>query len=57
MVKSLEVEDASPTNAALMTLQRWMEKVVEKEVARISAKCQRYQERHGYAPMGCAHLY
>ena len=27
VVKSLEVEDASPTSAALMTLQRWMEKV------------------------------
>jgi len=50
VVKSLEVEDASPTSAALMTLQRWMEKVVEKEVARITVKCQRYQERQGYVP-------
>jgi hypothetical protein len=50
VVKSLEVEDASPTSAALMTLQRWMEKVVEKEVARITAKCQRYQQRQGYIP-------
>ena len=33
-----------------MTLQRWMEKVVEKEVARITAKCQRYQERQGNVP-------
>jgi len=50
VVKSLEVEDASPTSAALMTLQRWMEKVVDKEVARITAKCQRYQERQGCVP-------
>jgi hypothetical protein len=50
VVKSLEVEDASPTSAALLTLQRWMEKVVEKEVARITAKCQRYEERQGYVP-------
>jgi hypothetical protein len=50
VVKSLEVEDASPVSAALMTLQRWMERVVEKEVARITAKCQRYQERQGYVP-------
>jgi hypothetical protein len=50
VVKSLEVKDASPTSAALMTLQRWMEKVVENEVARITAKCQRYQERQGYVP-------
>jgi hypothetical protein len=52
MVKSLEVEDASPTSAALLTLQRWMENVVEKEVARITAKCQRHQERQGYVPAG-----
>src|SRR5215831_16018085 len=50
VVKSLEVEDASPTSAALMTLQRWMETVVEKEVARITAKGQRYQERQGNVP-------
>jgi hypothetical protein len=50
VVKSLEVEDASPTSAALMTLQRWMEKVVEKEVGRITAKYQRYQDRQGYVP-------
>jgi hypothetical protein len=50
VVKSLEVEDASPTSAALMALQRWMEQVVGKEVARITAKCQRYQERQGYVP-------
>jgi hypothetical protein len=50
VVKSLEVEDASPTSAALMTLQRWMERVVEKEVARISAKCKRYKERQGHVP-------
>jgi hypothetical protein len=50
VVKSLEVEDASPTSAALLTLQRWMEKVVEKEVGRITAKCQRYQERQGNVP-------
>ena len=50
VVKSLEVEDASPTSAALLTLQRWMEKVVEKEVARITTKCQRYHERQGNVP-------
>jgi hypothetical protein len=33
-----------------MTLQRWMEKVVEKEGARITAKCQLYQERQGTVP-------
>ena len=33
-----------------MTLQRWMEQVVKKEVARITVKCQRYQERQGHVP-------
>jgi len=50
VVKSLEVEDTSPTSAALMALQRWVEKVAEKEVERITAKCQRYQERQGHVP-------
>jgi hypothetical protein len=45
MIRSLEVEDASPTSTALLTRQRWMERVVEKEVERITAKCQRYQEQ------------
>jgi hypothetical protein len=48
VVRSLEGEYASPTSAALMTMQRWMEKAVEREVARITAKCQRFQERQGF---------
>ena len=27
-----------------MTLQRWMERIAEKEVERITARCRRYQE-------------
>jgi hypothetical protein len=45
VIRSLEVEDASPTSTALMTLQRWIERVAEKEVERITAKCRRYQEQ------------
>jgi hypothetical protein len=45
VIRALEVEDASPTSTALMTLQRWMERIAEKEVERITAKCQRYQEQ------------
>jgi len=33
-----------------MPLQRWMEKEVDKEVVRITSKCQRYQERQGHVP-------
>jgi hypothetical protein len=50
VVKSLEVEDASPTTTALMTLRRWMERVAEKEVERITAKCRRYQEQSKPVP-------
>jgi hypothetical protein len=45
VIRSLEVEDASPTSTALMTLQRWMEQIAEKEVVRITMKCQRYQRQ------------
>jgi hypothetical protein len=45
VIRSLEVEDASPTSAALMTLQRWTERIAEKEMERITAKCRRYHEQ------------
>ena len=50
VIRSLEVEDASPTSIALMTLQRWMERIAEKEVERITAKCRRYQEQGKQVP-------
>jgi hypothetical protein len=50
VIRSLEVEDASPTSTALMPLQRWMERIAEKEVERITAKCQRYQDMAKQVP-------
>jgi hypothetical protein len=50
VIHSLEVEDASPTSTALMTLQRWMERIAEKEVDRITAKCRRYQDQGKQIP-------
>jgi hypothetical protein len=50
VIRSLEVEDASPTSAALMTLQRWMERIAEREVQRITAKCRRYREQGKAVP-------
>ena len=50
VIRSLEVEDASPTSTALMTLQRWMERIAEKEVERITSKCRRYQDLGKPAP-------
>lgn len=49
-IRSLEVEDASPTSTALMALQRWMERIAEKEVERITAKCRRYQHQSKPVP-------
>jgi hypothetical protein len=50
VIRSLEVEDASPTSTALMTLQRWMERVAEKEVERITAKRRRYHDQGKSVP-------
>jgi hypothetical protein len=50
VIRSLEVEDASPSSTALVTLQRWMERIAEKEVERITAKCRRYQEQGKQVP-------
>ena len=44
VIRSLEVDDASLTSAALMTLQRWMERIAEKEVARLTATCEHYEQ-------------
>jgi hypothetical protein len=50
VVKSLEVEDASPVSAALLTLQRWVEQVAEREAERLAARCASYQQRVGHVP-------
>jgi hypothetical protein len=50
VVKSLEVEDASPVSAALLALQRWVGKVAEVEERRVAARCARYHERFGAVP-------
>jgi len=50
VIRSLEVEDSSSTSTALMTLQWWMERIAEREVERITAKCQRYQDMGKQVP-------
>jgi hypothetical protein len=50
VVASLEVEDASPTSAALHTLQRWVERVAEAEVRRLTQRCAHYEEKLGFVP-------
>jgi hypothetical protein len=41
VIRSLELEDASPTSTALMTLQRWMAQTANTAVERITAQCRR----------------
>jgi hypothetical protein len=50
VVKSLEVEDASPTSAAFLVLQKWAEQVTSREAERADARRARYLERQGYVP-------
>src|SRR5262249_39748921 len=50
VVKSLEVEDASPTSAALLALCQWVEQVAHGEKRRLAARCAAQQERLGYVP-------
>jgi hypothetical protein len=50
VIHSLEVEDASPASAALLVLQRWVEKIAERELARITAKCERYAAQEKAIP-------
>jgi hypothetical protein len=50
ILNSLEVEDASPTSAALLALQRWVEQIAEREMRRITAKCERYAAQNKPIP-------
>jgi hypothetical protein len=47
VICSLEVEDASPTSTALMTLQRWMERIAELDGAH---RGKGGRAHHGQAP-------
>jgi hypothetical protein len=50
VITSLELEDASPVSAALLALQRWVERIGEYEMARITAKCERYAAKSQQIP-------
>jgi hypothetical protein len=45
VLSSLELEDASPVSAALLSIHKWVERIAEHEMARITAKCERYAAR------------
>jgi len=50
VLSSLEVEDASPTSAALAELERWSSALLEKEAARAEARRARSLETEGRVP-------
>jgi len=50
VVTSLEVEDASPTSAALAALDEWSGRAVEREAQRAAKRRARYREQHGGVP-------
>jgi hypothetical protein len=50
VVKSLEVEDASPISAALLTLRRWVERTADAESRRAADRCRYHEERCGHVP-------
>src|SRR5262249_29399118 len=50
VLSSLEVEDASPTSAALAELERWSSALLEKEAARAEARRARSLENEGRVP-------
>jgi hypothetical protein len=50
VVSSLEVEDASPTSAALSTLNEWVERAAAREAERAARRRAHYQEMKGYVP-------
>lgn len=47
---SLEVEDASPTSAALAALKQWVDTAAEREEERAAARRARYEQKYGYVP-------
>lgn len=50
VLTSLELEDASPVSAALPALHKWVERIAEHEMGRITAKCERYAARGQQIP-------
>ena len=50
ILSSLELEDASPVSAALLAIHKWVERIAEHEMERITAKCERYSARGQQIP-------
>ncbi len=50
VVASLELEDASPTSAALAAMSKWVDEAAQREAERATARRARYLMRYGRVP-------
>lgn len=47
---ALEVEDPSPTSAALAKMEQWATRLAEREEARTKVRRERYEAKYGSVP-------
>ena len=50
VIASLELEDASPTSAALAALSKWVNEAARREAERAASRHARYLMRYGHVP-------
>jgi hypothetical protein len=50
VIASLELEDASPTSAALAAISKWVDEAARREAERAAARRARYLARYGRVP-------
>jgi hypothetical protein len=50
VIASLELEDASPTSAALAAISKWVDEAARREAERADARRARYLARYGRVP-------
>jgi hypothetical protein len=50
VIASLELEDASPTSAALAAISKWVDEAARREAERAQARRTRYLMRYGHVP-------
>jgi hypothetical protein len=50
VIASLELEDASPTSAALAALSKWVDEAARREAERAEARRAHYLARYGHMP-------
>jgi hypothetical protein len=51
VIASLELEDASPTSAALAAISKWVDEAARREAERAEARRAHYHARYGHVPV------